>query len=110
MEIEGSIREHIAEKHIGINQAPQVAPTPAITQKNTTENTTPPPRQQIIKSVNTEIPKSLNTEKPDTPMLPMEKPKKRYLDADEIITLLQNTNKSFSLKDIAGCPITKEGE
>ena len=94
MEIEGSIREHIAEKHIGINQAPQVAPAPAITPKNTTL-----PQQEIIKP-----------QKPDTPMLPMEKPKKRYLDADEIITLLQNTNKSFSLKDIAGCPITKEGE
>ena len=100
-EVENS-KEHIAEKHLGINQivnqAPQVAPTPAITQKNTTENTTLP-QQDIIKP-----------QKPDTPMLPMEKPKKRYLDADEIITLLQNTNKSFSLKDIAGCPITKEGE
>ena len=49
------------------------------------------------------------TEKADTPTLPMEKPKKRYLDAAEIITLLQNTNKQFSLNQVQGCPL-KETE
>jgi hypothetical protein len=35
----------------------------------------------------------------------MEKPKKRYLDAAEIITLLQNTNKRFMSNELVGCPL-----
>jgi len=96
-EIEGSIRDHLAQKHIGENkkETPQVAPTPAITQKNTTPNTTTKDTPTL--PLEKEIPKSLNTEKP----------KKRYLNADEIITLLQNTNKRFMSNELAGCPLTK---
>lgn len=35
---------------------------------------------------------------------------RRYLKADEILNLLQNTNKHFSPKQPLGeCPVTKEG-
>ena len=82
----------MAEKHIGIKKDSAAAP-PAIPD---------PPKPLPI-----EEPKK--TEKADTPTLPMEKPKKRYLDAAEIITLLQNTNKQFSLNQVQGCPL-KETE
>jgi len=92
-EIEGSIRDHMAEKHIGVKKDSAAAPP-----------TIPDPPKPIP------IEEPKKTEKPDTPTLPMEKPKKRYLDAAEIITLLQNTNKRFPLKELAGCPLTKENE
>ena len=93
VEIEGSTRDHLAEKHLGIKK-PAAAPTPPPTP-------TPPPKPLPIeepKKEDREIPKSLKSEKP----------KKRYLDAAEIITLLQNTNKQFPLNELAGCPLTKE--
>jgi hypothetical protein len=100
VEIEGSTRDHLAEKHLGIKkdasrETLQIAPTPPITQESTKENTT-----ALEKTEGKEIPKSLKSEKP----------KKRYLDAAEIITLLQNTNKQFPLNELAGCPLTKENE
>jgi hypothetical protein len=90
-EIEGTIKEHMLQKHIG---TPQVAPTPAITPKNTTQP------QEIIKSENKEITKSQNNEIPKS--LKSEKPKKRYLSAEEILNLLQNTNKQFPTNEIQG--------
>ena len=102
-EIEGSIRDHMAQKHVG---TPQVAPAPAITPKNTT-----PPQQEISHDISHDISHAIANEIPKIiiPTLPVEKPKKRYLDAAEIITLLQNTNKQFSLNQVQGCPL-KETE
>jgi hypothetical protein len=96
-EIEGTIREHMAEKHIGVKQPEPMKPDP------------PPPTAEgishgISHGIANEIPKT------NTPTLPLEKPKKRYLNADEIITLLQNTNKRFMSNELAGCPLTKETE
>ena len=93
----------MAEKHFGIkkdanHEALQVEPTSAITQENTNANTTASEKTEKIE--NTEIPKSLNNEKP----------KKRYLNAAEIITLLQNTNKQFPLNEVQGYPLTKVNE
>jgi hypothetical protein len=47
---------------------------------------------------------------PITPTLPLEKPKKRYLNADEIITLLHNVNQTFPKIEIPPCPINKQEE
>jgi len=109
---EDEIKQHIAEKHLGIhftNGAPPpdidtlkngktlpIVPTTAITPENTTKNTISPAAE--------------NKQKPNTPALPLEKPKKHYLTGAEIITLLQNTNKQFLLNEIQGCPLTKENE
>jgi hypothetical protein len=38
------------------------------------------------------------------------KPKKRYLQADEILNLMQNTNKQFPPKETPECPLTKGAE
>jgi hypothetical protein len=111
-EIEGSVRDHMAEKHLGIHFT-NGAPPADIDPKNTKEpepqkvhietsvaSTDKQKTQLTEKKQNNEIPKSLNNEKP----------KRRYLNADEIITLLQNTNKQFPLNDISECPLTKENE
>jgi hypothetical protein len=98
-----AIKQHIAEKHLGIKNATplQVAPTFMIAPKTTTLNTTDKPEQQLTeKEQIKEIPKLLNSEKP----------KKRYLKGDEIITLLHNTNKQFLNNEVSGCPLTKENE
>jgi hypothetical protein len=111
-EIEGSVKDHMAEKHLGIhftNGAPPpdidtsksdetlpIAPTSSDHSENTTKNTISPAAE--------------NKQKPNTPALPLEKPKKHYLTGAEIITLLQNTNKQFLLNEIQGCPLTKENE
>jgi hypothetical protein len=100
-EIEGSIRDHIAEKHVGVKQPEPMRSDP------------PPPAEPSVKPTDsTDKPKTQLTDKKqiNTPSLPMEKPKKRYLDAAEIITLLQNTNKQFSLDQVQGCPLSKENE
>jgi len=39
-----------------------------------------------------------------------EKPKKHYLNAEEIITLLHNVNQSYPTKEVPGCPLTKRDE
>jgi hypothetical protein len=90
------IKEHIAEKHLGVHftngAAPALDPQPQ--------------NSEIPKSVNNEITKSQNNKISEE----KQKPKKRYLNPEEILTLLQNTNKRFPTKEIPGCPITKENE
>lgn len=98
-EIEGSIKDHIAEKHVILKKQEKtqplpIAPTPATAPKTTTVNTTEKP--EITKK--------------DTPTLPLEKPKRRYLNADEIITLLHNVNQTFPKIEIPPCPISKQEE
>jgi hypothetical protein len=106
VEIEGSIKEHQEQTHFGVKK-PAAAP-PTIPTPNPFSIETPKKEDnKIIKSENKEI---IKAENHDTPQLPMEKPKKRYLDAAEIITLLQNTNKQFSTNSLQECPLTKENE
>ena len=101
------IKQHISEEHLGLSSTKgldgplPIAPTLAITPKTTTVNTTEKP-SPITPSENEPI--------KHTPTLPLEKPKKRYLNADEIITLLHNVNQTFPKIEIPPCPINKQEE
>jgi hypothetical protein len=103
---EDKIKDHLAEEHLGVHftngAPPALDPQQQAPQKpyvKTTEPTDTPKTQLTQKQ-----------QKPDPPPLPLEKPKKRYLNAQEIMNLLQNTNKQFPTKEVPGCPLTKENE
>jgi hypothetical protein len=96
VEIEGSIKEHQEIAHFGINKTAAAAPPPILTPPK------PLPKEEPQKTSvdSTDSQNTINTKNA--------KPKKRYLNAAEIITLLQNTNKQFPLNEIQGCPLSKE--
>ena len=96
---DATVKQHIAEDHIGIHFTEGAKPSDIQASAETTDSQTKP---QIEKTQLTE--KKQN----DTPKLPLEKPKKRYLAAEEIITLLQNTHATFPRKELLPCPVTKE--
>jgi hypothetical protein len=97
-EIEGSVKEHLLKYHFAAAPPAIPKPKPLPTEE---------PKKEMPPAIANDMPKA---DKHETPAVPLEKPKKRYLSGGEIITLLQNTNKQFHLNEIAGCPLTKENE
>jgi hypothetical protein len=113
------IREHIAEKHLGIHFTNGTSPADIKLQSMTEPEPqkAPEPQQSAMSHNNAQRNTvSHNVTSHDisheiiSHVAEQPKPKKRYLNAEEILGLIQNTNKQFPPKEIPECPLTKEGE
>jgi len=97
---EEEIEKHIAEKHIGIHFTEGAKPTDIDPQQETPKEK----QNQNVEGIEKrkKVEKVENKENKHTPPLPLENPKKHYLNAQEILNLIGNTNMQFPRKDNTG--------